>query len=126
MICYKVYNELPGVGTAAKTLKSVIYYNMYNVTKWAPGRHQDGRKRYNGQHSTPGSIEAHQTGAKGTAAIRPRLAASRHTRKAQRARRQYSTPGSIEAHQTGAKGTAAILHTWQHRGAPGTKKTGCK
>ena len=30
---YKVYNELTGVGTAAKTLKSVICYNMYNVTK---------------------------------------------------------------------------------------------
>ena len=28
---YKVYNELPGVGTTAKTLISVIYYNVYNM-----------------------------------------------------------------------------------------------
>ena len=34
---YKVYNELPRVGTAAKTLKSVIYYNMYNMMGWTPG-----------------------------------------------------------------------------------------
>lgn len=26
---YKVYNELPGVGAAIKTLISVILYNMY-------------------------------------------------------------------------------------------------
>ena len=38
---YKIHNEPPGVGTAAKTLKSVIYYNVYNVPAW---RHQDGRK----------------------------------------------------------------------------------
>lgn len=31
VICYKAYNELPGVGTTAKTLISVIFYNMYNV-----------------------------------------------------------------------------------------------
>ena len=34
---YKIHNEPPGVGTAAKTLKSVIYYNVYNVPAW---RHQ--------------------------------------------------------------------------------------
>ena len=28
---YKIYNKLPGVGTAAKTLKSVIFYTVYNV-----------------------------------------------------------------------------------------------
>ena len=28
---YKVYNELPGVEMAAKTLKSVICYNMYKM-----------------------------------------------------------------------------------------------
>ena len=31
---YKVYNELPGVGTTAKTLISVIYYNVYNMMEW--------------------------------------------------------------------------------------------
>lgn len=31
VICYKAYNELPRVGAAAKTLISVIFYNMYNV-----------------------------------------------------------------------------------------------
>ena len=41
---YKVYNELPVVCMAAKTLKSVICYNMYNVTKWAQMVHQEGRK----------------------------------------------------------------------------------
>ena len=41
---YKVYNELPGVWAAAKTLISVIYYNMYNVTKWAQMVHQERRK----------------------------------------------------------------------------------
>lgn len=34
---YKIYNKPPGVGTAAKTLKSVIYYNVYNVIEWAAG-----------------------------------------------------------------------------------------
>ena len=28
---YKVYNEPQGVGTTAKTLISVIYYNVYNM-----------------------------------------------------------------------------------------------
>lgn len=28
---YKIYNEPPGVGTAAKSLKSVIYYNVCNM-----------------------------------------------------------------------------------------------
>ena len=37
---YKVYNELPGVGTTAKTLISVIYYNVCNVIEW---RHQYGQ-----------------------------------------------------------------------------------
>ena len=41
---YKVYNELAGVCMAAKTLKSVICYNMYNVTKWAQMVHQERRK----------------------------------------------------------------------------------
>lgn len=31
---YKIYNEPSGVGTAAKTIKSVIYYNVYNVMEW--------------------------------------------------------------------------------------------
>ena len=34
---YKVYNELPGVGTTAKTLMFVIYYNVYNMMGWTPG-----------------------------------------------------------------------------------------
>ena len=42
---YKVYNEQQGVGTTAKTLKSVIYYNVCNVPTW---RHQDGRKWHMG------------------------------------------------------------------------------
>ena len=41
---YKVYNELPGVWAAAKTLISVIYYNMYNVIKWAQIVYQERRK----------------------------------------------------------------------------------
>ena len=36
---YKVYNELPGVGTTAKTLISEIYYNVYNMMEW---RHHEG------------------------------------------------------------------------------------
>ena len=28
---YKIYNELPKVGTAANTLISVIFYNVCNV-----------------------------------------------------------------------------------------------
>ena len=36
---YKVYNELPGVGTTAKTLIFEIYYNVYNMMEW---RHQEG------------------------------------------------------------------------------------
>ena len=36
---YKVYNEPPGVGTTAKTLIFVIYYNVYNMMEW---RHQEG------------------------------------------------------------------------------------
>lgn len=36
---YKVYNELPKMGTDAKALISMIYY-MYNVTREAPGRAQ--------------------------------------------------------------------------------------
>ena len=58
---------------------SVIYYNMYNVTKWAPFEaHQDGRNGARVQHSTPGSIEAPGTAHRGH-------------------RLQHSTPGSIEA-----------------------------
>ena len=34
---YKVYNELPGVGTTAKTLMFVICYNVYNMMGWTPG-----------------------------------------------------------------------------------------
>ena len=37
---YKVYNELPGVGTTAKTLMFVICYNVYNMMGWTP----EGRK----------------------------------------------------------------------------------
>ena len=109
---HKVHNELPGVGTTAKTLFSVIYYNVYNLTNLAQMVHQErrkgapaatlhtwqhrgtrnGAKVHRRQYSTPGSIEAHQEGAKVH-------------------RRQYSTPGSIEAHQerkkTGCKQFAA-------------------
>ena len=41
VIPYKVYNEFTGVGNTAKTLISVIYYNVCNVIEC---RHQDGRK----------------------------------------------------------------------------------
>lgn len=34
---YKIYNELPKMRTDVKALISVIYYNVYNVTKEAPG-----------------------------------------------------------------------------------------
>ena len=44
VIPYKVYNELPGVGTTAKTLFSVIYYNVYNLTNLAQMVHQERRK----------------------------------------------------------------------------------
>ena len=105
VIYYKVYNELPGVGTAAKTLISVKYYNMYNVTKWAPFEaHQDGRNGARVQHSTPGSIEAPGTAQKGH-------------------RLQHSTPGSIEAHQerrNGAPGNTPHLAALRHQ----TKKNG--
>lgn len=37
---YKVYKELPGVGRGCKTLKSVIFYNVYNVIEWASDRAQ--------------------------------------------------------------------------------------
>ena len=40
-MAYKFYNELPGVGTTAKNLISVIYYNVYNMMEW---RHQTGAK----------------------------------------------------------------------------------
>ena len=36
MIPYKVYNELPGVGTTSKTLISVIYYNVCNMMGCTP------------------------------------------------------------------------------------------
>lgn len=40
---YKIYNELPGVGTAARFLISVILYNVCNVIEWgAPGGAQRG------------------------------------------------------------------------------------
>lgn len=32
---YKIYKEPPGVGTAAKTLKSVIFYTVYNVIDYS-------------------------------------------------------------------------------------------
>lgn len=31
---YKVYNELPDVWNGAKSLISVIYYNVYNMMEW--------------------------------------------------------------------------------------------
>ena len=39
---YKIYNESPEVGTAAKTLKSVIFCNVCNMCNMmeAPGRAQ--------------------------------------------------------------------------------------
>ena len=64
---YKVYNELPGVWAAAKTLISVIYYNMYNITKWAQMVHQDGRKICTG--NTPHlTASRHQERRKGSPA----------------------------------------------------------
>lgn len=51
---YKVYNELPKMGTDAKALISMIYY-MYNVTKEAPGA---GAKVARVRPSTPDTIEA--------------------------------------------------------------------
>ena len=36
---YKVYNELPGVGTAAIPLISVILYNACNVMEWGTIQH---------------------------------------------------------------------------------------
>ena len=42
---YKVYNELPEVGTAAKSLISVILYNVCNVMEWAPGQAQTAHGR---------------------------------------------------------------------------------
>ena len=61
---YKVYNELPGVGTAAKkALKSVIYYNVHNMMEW---RHQDGRKWHTGVILHPCQHGGTRTGANGT------------------------------------------------------------
>lgn len=37
---YKIYNESPEVGTAAKTLKSVICYNVCNMIEWGTRRAQ--------------------------------------------------------------------------------------
>ena len=37
---YKIYNESPEVGTAAKTLKYVIYYNVCNMIEWGTRRAQ--------------------------------------------------------------------------------------
>ena len=54
-MAYKVYNELTGVGTTAKNLISVIYYNVYNMMKWR-----------------------HQTGANGTGRNTPSVPAWRH------------------------------------------------
>ena len=72
---YKVYNELPKMGTDAKALISMIYY-MYNVTKKeTPGT---GAKVARVQPSTPDTIEAPGAGAKV-------------------ARAQPSTPDTIEA-----------------------------
>ena len=95
---YKVYNELPGVGTTAKTLFSVIYYNVYNLTNLAQMVHQEWRK------GAPGCNTPH-------------LAASRHQE-----RRKGAPAATLHAWQhrgtpDGRKGcTAAILHAWQHRG----------
>ena len=47
---YKVYNELPGVGTTAKTLIPVIYYNVYNMMGWTPGT---GANAHPWQYSLP-------------------------------------------------------------------------
>ena len=37
---YKIYNESPEVGTAAKTLKYVICYNVCNMMEWGTRRAQ--------------------------------------------------------------------------------------
>ena len=81
---YKVYNELPGVGTTAKTLFSVIYYNVYNLTNLAQMVHQEWRK------GAPGCNT-------------PRLAASRHTRRAQRVHGGNTPRLAASRHKTGAK-----------------------
>ena len=47
---YKVYNELPGVDTTAKTIISVIYYNVYNMMGWTPGT---GANAHPWQYSLP-------------------------------------------------------------------------
>lgn len=55
---YKIYNESPEVGTAAKTLKSVICYNVCNMIEW-------GTRRAQMWHG------AKKTGCKGIAARQP-------------------------------------------------------
>ena len=76
---YKIYNESPEVGTAAKTLKYVICYNVCNMMEWGTRRAQ----MWHGQHSTPDSISRHQTGANVARGNTPHLTAYRGTRRAQ-------------------------------------------
>ena len=57
---YKVYNELPGVGTTAKTLIPVIYYNVYNMMGWTPGT---GANVQPWQYSLPDANGDTRTGA---------------------------------------------------------------
>ena len=64
VMSYKVYNELPGVGNGGKTLKSVIYYNMYNMTGWTPGTGANGT----GRNSPSVPVWRHQEGANGAGA----------------------------------------------------------
>ena len=79
-MAYKVYNELTGVGTTAKTLISVIYYNVCNmmgctprtcanVQPWQyslPGANGDARRaQMCSRGNTPCLMPTgHQTGAK--------------------------------------------------------------
>ena len=65
VIPYKVYNEFTGVGNTAKTLISVIYYNVCNVPAC---RHQDGRKWHTGVILHPCQNGSTRTGANGTRA----------------------------------------------------------
>ena len=76
---YKVHNELPGVGTTAKTLFSVIYYNVYNLTNLAQMVHQERRKGAPGCNTPHLAASRHQERRKGcTGCNTPHLAALRH------------------------------------------------
>ena len=62
---YKVYNELTGVGTTAKTLISVIYYNLYNMMEWGTRTGANGTR---GVILHPCQHRGTRTGANGTRA----------------------------------------------------------